>query len=74
MLETNTPYISELGDTLDESWFIKDKLIFENMSNIIDNFINYDESTINYSTLRQEFKNEKVINIEYENESHFASF
>ena len=74
MLETNTPYISELGDTLDESWFIKDKLIFENMSNVIDNFINYDESTINYSALRQEFKNEKVINIEYENESHFASF
>lgn len=73
MLKTNMPYISELGDTLDESWFVKDKIIFENMSSIIDNFIDYDESSINYSTLRQEFKNEKVINIEYENESHLIS-
>lgn len=74
MQKINRPYLSDLGDTLDESSFVKDTEKFNKVVAYIDNFIDYEKHKFNIDVLNATFKNKMIIPIEYENEKYLKDF
>lgn len=74
MQKINTPYLSDLGDTLDESCFIKNDKEFNETIAYIDNFIDYEKNAFNSVSLNETFRNKTIIPIEYEHEKYLKDF